>query len=249
MPLAGAEETLRAFSEWEAAQGSALAPEALAAHAKALQMARVRAPIEEGIAGARVAGAARPPHGEPNPSPCCVSAPFFPAVSRPAAARSQPAPTPNPLRPAAASADELLLSQYVSLIALEEKDGEPARVACAFERALSAFPVTAELWARYTRFLCQKVRAGSLVDAAFARALRSCPGSGRLWAAALRAAELRGDAAAVDATFSKAIAKGACACRRQAARCASVCPSILFPSPPRSTCALQKCYHCPRRNS
>lgn len=97
----------------------------------------------------------------------------------------------------------------MSLIALEEKDGDPARVTCAFERAIAAFPITAELWARYTRFLAQKVKVGSVVEAAFARALRNCPGSGRLWAGSLRAAELRGDAAAVEAVFKKAIAKGA----------------------------------------
>lgn len=97
----------------------------------------------------------------------------------------------------------------MSLIALEEKDGDPARVTVAYERALAAFPITAEMWVRYTRFLAHKVKAGTVVDAAYARALRNCPGNGRLWANRLRAAEVRGDAAAVDATFKKAVAKGA----------------------------------------
>lgn len=60
VPLLGAEATLEALSAWESSQGSSVPPEVLAAHAKALQMARVRAPVEENIASARNPAPPRP---------------------------------------------------------------------------------------------------------------------------------------------------------------------------------------------
>lgn len=180
-------ELSRVVSSLVPVQGSSAPPEVLAAHSKALQMARLRAPLEETIA-------------------------------------------------AAVSADEQLLGHSISLIALEEKDGDPLRVSLAFERALALFPVTAELWVRYTRFLAQKVKVGSVVEAAFARALRNCPRSGRLWANAVRASELRGDAAGVEATFRKALAKGT-PIRISIALLSSE-------SPPKHPALISTCSHC-----
>jgi hypothetical protein len=58
-----------------------------------------------------------------------------------------------------------------------------------FERAVAAFPVTAELWQQYASYLEKTVKIPAVVDAVYGRALRNCPWVGAMWGRALRALE------------------------------------------------------------
>jgi hypothetical protein len=86
-----------------------------------------------------------------------------------------------------------------------------------FERAVAAFPVTAELWQQYTAYLERHIRIPVVVDAAYARAVRNCPWVGSLWARAMRALERGGASsgassggagAAHEALYKAALAAG-----------------------------------------
>jgi hypothetical protein len=46
-----------------------------------------------------------------------------------------------------------VLAAYLNYIRFEEGHDEPLRVQCLYERAITLFPVTHELWIRYLRFL------------------------------------------------------------------------------------------------
>ena len=64
-----------------------------------------------------------------------------------------------------------------------QAEGDPARVAVVYERAVAAFPVTAYLWAAYARSLEQRLRGvPGVTSAVYARAVRNCPWVGLLWA-------------------------------------------------------------------
>ena len=52
-------------------------------------------------------------------------------------------------------------------------------MACVYERALAAFPVTHYLWLAYGRFM-EGARPGN-VQALYRRAVRNCPWVGALW--------------------------------------------------------------------
>jgi hypothetical protein len=81
---------------------------------------------------------------------------------------------------------------------------------------VAAFPVTAELWQRYTSYLERHIKIPSVVDAAYARGVRNCPWVGALWARALRALERGGGgggggegvAAAHEKLYQAALAAG-----------------------------------------
>ncbi|KAI8465892.1 MAG: hypothetical protein J3K34DRAFT_452483 [Monoraphidium minutum] len=90
------------------------------------------------------------------------------------------------------SADAGLLAAYLAYIKLEQAQGDPARVQVMFERAVAAFPVTAELWLQYASYLEKAVKIAAVVDATYARARRNCPWVGALWARSLRALERGG---------------------------------------------------------
>ena len=64
-----------------------------------------------------------------------------------------------------------------------QEEGDPARTAVLYERAVAAFPVTAYLWAAYGRMVEERLRGvPAVVSAVYARAARNCPWVGLLWA-------------------------------------------------------------------
>ncbi|KAL6765001.1 hypothetical protein V8C86DRAFT_2467165 [Haematococcus lacustris] len=98
-------------------------------------------------------------------------------------------------------ADAALLAAFISYIKLEQAQGNPARVQLMYERAIAAFPMTAELWVQYGRYLESHLRGmPQLTRTLYSRAVRNCYWSAELWAAGLRdldrsgasAEELRG---------------------------------------------------------
>ncbi|KAG1673451.1 hypothetical protein FOA52_002217 [Chlamydomonas sp. UWO 241] len=86
------------------------------------------------------------------------------------------------------AADAALLAAHMAYIKLEQAGGEPARVQCAYERAVAVFPVTHELWLQYARYLEVHLKIASVISKVYARALRNCYWVGALWARAIRAA-------------------------------------------------------------
>ncbi|KAF8058134.1 sart3 [Scenedesmus sp. PABB004] len=106
-------------------------------------------------------------------------------------------------------ADAALLAAYMAYIQLEKAQKDPSRVVLLYERALAAFPVTAELWAQYGRYLEAELKVPRLINKAYARAVRNCPWVGSLWSSALRAHErLDGPDAEHEAMAERALAAG-----------------------------------------
>eukprot|EP00878_Enallax_costatus_P019725 GHUV01020818.1.p1 GENE.GHUV01020818.1~~GHUV01020818.1.p1 ORF type:complete len:482 (+),score=163.78 GHUV01020818.1:194-1639(+) len=132
---------------------------------------------------------------------------------RAAAQRSSDAAQLRAAHEAAVSADKTadatLLAAYMAYIQLEKAQKDPARVQLLYERAVSVFPVTSELWLQYTRYLETEVKVPTLINQVYARAVRNCPWVGSLWAAALRAHErLGGPDQEHEAMATKALAAG-----------------------------------------
>ncbi|XP_005099708.1 squamous cell carcinoma antigen recognized by T-cells 3 [Aplysia californica] len=83
------------------------------------------------------------------------------------------------------------LKSYQDLITHEQRKKEPARVVCAFERALKDHCLVAELWQQYTAYL-DKLNSGQQIKSGYERALRNCPWSSQLWVNYLLALERQG---------------------------------------------------------
>ncbi|KAK8584620.1 hypothetical protein V6N13_138577 [Hibiscus sabdariffa] len=70
---------------------------------------------------------------------------------------------------------------YMSYLDFEKSSGDPARVQILYERAITDFPVSSDLWLHYTRYLDKTLKAGNVVKDVYSRATRSCPWVGELW--------------------------------------------------------------------
>ncbi|XWS20670.1 hypothetical protein CRYUN_Cryun31cG0122800 [Craigia yunnanensis] len=70
---------------------------------------------------------------------------------------------------------------YMSYIEFEKSFGDPARVQILYERAMTDFPVSSDLWLDYTRYLDKTLKAGNVVKDVYSRATRNCPWVGELW--------------------------------------------------------------------
>ncbi|KAE8700797.1 hypothetical protein F3Y22_tig00110556pilonHSYRG00772 [Hibiscus syriacus] len=70
---------------------------------------------------------------------------------------------------------------YMSYLDFEKSFGDPARVQILYERAITDFPVSSDIWLQYTRYLDKTLKAGNVVKDVYYRATRSCPWVGELW--------------------------------------------------------------------
>ncbi|XVF26386.1 hypothetical protein REPUB_Repub14bG0011500 [Reevesia pubescens] len=70
---------------------------------------------------------------------------------------------------------------YMSYLEFEKSFGDPARVQILYERAITDFPVSSDLWLGYTRYLDRTLKVGTVVKDVYSRATRSCPWVGELW--------------------------------------------------------------------
>ncbi|XP_022723451.1 squamous cell carcinoma antigen recognized by T-cells 3 isoform X2 [Durio zibethinus] len=70
---------------------------------------------------------------------------------------------------------------YMSYLEFEKSFGDPARVQILYERAITDFPVSSDLWLDYTRYLDKTLKAGNAVKDVYSRAARNCPWVGELW--------------------------------------------------------------------
>ncbi|XP_023217913.1 squamous cell carcinoma antigen recognized by T-cells 3-like [Centruroides sculpturatus] len=73
------------------------------------------------------------------------------------------------------------LQEYYNYIEFEEKEKDPARVQCIYERAITDNCLVPDLWQKYTKYLDTQLRIDNIVLTAHERAVRNCPWSVTLW--------------------------------------------------------------------
>ncbi|XP_057742435.1 uncharacterized protein LOC130960918 [Arachis stenosperma] len=79
------------------------------------------------------------------------------------------------------SPDSERLQHYLSYLKFEETSGTPARVQVLYERAITDFPISPDLWLGYTRYMDKTLKVGSVVSNIYFRATKNCPWVGELW--------------------------------------------------------------------
>ncbi|XP_025090591.1 squamous cell carcinoma antigen recognized by T-cells 3-like isoform X2 [Pomacea canaliculata] len=102
-----------------------------------------------------------------------------------------------------------LLEAYNKYLDFELLEGDPARIQCLFERALQENCLQPDLWLRYTKYLDEKLKIGSISMVAYERALRNVPWSAKLWCNYILMLERTSQPfETVKATMDKALAAG-----------------------------------------
>ncbi|PSS00319.1 Squamous cell carcinoma antigen recognized by T-cells 3 like [Actinidia chinensis var. chinensis] len=98
------------------------------------------------------------------------------------------------------------LQEYMAYLKFEQSSGDPARVQILYERAVTEFPISNDLWLDYTRYLDRTLKASSIVKDVYSRATKNCPWVGELWVRYLLSLE-RGRASEkeISAVFEKSI--------------------------------------------
>ncbi|WJX21824.1 hypothetical protein P8452_11204 [Trifolium repens] len=77
--------------------------------------------------------------------------------------------------------DSERLQQYMNYLKFEQSDGTPARIQVLYERAITDFPLSPDLWLDYTRYLDKTLKVGKIVSNIYSRATKNCPWVGELW--------------------------------------------------------------------
>ncbi|KAK9217151.1 hypothetical protein WN943_005776 [Citrus x changshan-huyou] len=79
--------------------------------------------------------------------------------------------------------------QYMIYLNYEQSSGDPGRVQLLYERAITGFPVSSDLWLDYTRYLDKTLKVGNVVRDVYSRATKNCPWVGELWVRSLLSLE------------------------------------------------------------
>ncbi|KAI7743467.1 hypothetical protein M8C21_011318 [Ambrosia artemisiifolia] len=79
------------------------------------------------------------------------------------------------------ASDTERLQNYMAYLKFEQSSGDPARVKCLYERAITEFPISGDLWIDYTNYLNKTLKADKTLRDVFNRATRNCPWVGELW--------------------------------------------------------------------
>ncbi|KAA8536632.1 hypothetical protein F0562_029110 [Nyssa sinensis] len=77
--------------------------------------------------------------------------------------------------------DSERLKHFMAYLKFEQSFGDPARVQILYERAVTEFPISNDLWLDYTCYLDKTLKAASIVRDVYSRATRNCPWVGELW--------------------------------------------------------------------
>ncbi|XP_057785379.1 uncharacterized protein LOC131002911 [Salvia miltiorrhiza] len=85
--------------------------------------------------------------------------------------------------------DSEKLQDFMTYLKFEHSSGDPARIQILYERAISVFPVSADLWLDYTQYLDKTFKTARIVRDSYYRATRNCPWVGELWVRYLLALE------------------------------------------------------------
>ncbi|XP_078158298.1 uncharacterized protein LOC144553999 [Carex rostrata] len=81
--------------------------------------------------------------------------------------------------PVQSEADKL--QHFMNYIKFEESIGDPVRVQILYERAISEFGVSSDLWLAYTNYLDRTLKVASILKSVYYRATRNCPWISKLW--------------------------------------------------------------------
>ncbi|KAJ9159110.1 hypothetical protein P3X46_024637 [Hevea brasiliensis] len=81
------------------------------------------------------------------------------------------------------------LQNFMNYLKFEKSAGDPAQVQVLYERAITEFPISNDLWLDYTRYLDRTLKVGNVVRDVYIRATRNCPCVGELWVRYLLALE------------------------------------------------------------
>ncbi|KAL4580547.1 hypothetical protein LXL04_016745 [Taraxacum kok-saghyz] len=73
------------------------------------------------------------------------------------------------------------LQSYMAYLKFEQSSGDPARVKSLYERAITEFPISSDLWIDYTSYLNKTLKADKTLRDIYNRATRNCPWVGELW--------------------------------------------------------------------
>ncbi|KAL2593527.1 hypothetical protein AAZV13_12G135000 [Glycine max] len=77
--------------------------------------------------------------------------------------------------------DSERLQHYMNYLKFEQSSGMPARIQVLYERAITDFPITPDLWLDCTRNLDNTLKVGNIVSNVYSRATKNCPWVGELW--------------------------------------------------------------------
>ncbi|KAK7302396.1 hypothetical protein RJT34_13284 [Clitoria ternatea] len=77
--------------------------------------------------------------------------------------------------------DSERLQHYMNYLKFEHSSGTPARIQVLYERAITDFPISPDLWLDYTSHLDNTLKAGNIVTGVYSRATKNCPWVGELW--------------------------------------------------------------------
>ncbi|XP_068647832.1 uncharacterized protein [Aristolochia californica] len=81
------------------------------------------------------------------------------------------------------------LQQFMTYIKFEESFGDPVRVQNLYERAVSEYPISSDLWLGYTRYVDRNLKVPSVVRSLYSRATKNCSWIGEIWSRYLLALE------------------------------------------------------------
>ncbi|RVW44390.1 Squamous cell carcinoma antigen recognized by T-cells 3 [Vitis vinifera] len=76
--------------------------------------------------------------------------------------------------------DHALLKD-LNYLNFEQSSGDPARVQILYERAITEFPVSRDLWLDYTHYLDKTLKVANVVRDVYSKAVKNCPWVGELW--------------------------------------------------------------------
>uniref|UniRef100_A0A1D1XXG4 Squamous cell carcinoma antigen recognized by T-cells 3 n=1 Tax=Anthurium amnicola TaxID=1678845 RepID=A0A1D1XXG4_9ARAE len=79
------------------------------------------------------------------------------------------------------TSDSSRLQHFMTYIKFEESSGNPTRVQTLYERAISEFPVSNDLWLGYTSYLDKTLKVPKVLKDVYSRATRNCNWIGTLW--------------------------------------------------------------------
>ncbi|CAH9112053.1 unnamed protein product [Cuscuta epithymum] len=73
------------------------------------------------------------------------------------------------------------LQQFMSYLKFEQSAGDLARTQILYERAVTDFPISCDIWLSYTLYMGKTLKTSRIVRDIHHRATRNCPWSGELW--------------------------------------------------------------------
>ncbi|XP_071729799.1 uncharacterized protein [Rutidosis leptorrhynchoides] len=73
------------------------------------------------------------------------------------------------------------LQSFMAYLKFEQSSGDPSRVKSLYERAITEFPISSDLWIDYTNYLNMNLKTDKTLRDIYNRATRNCPWVGELW--------------------------------------------------------------------